>query len=395
MIESKIVKTPELKLKIVENMKSIIEQNQKVAHVKDQLIDFIHSFFFVERFPKASRISKDIDKAVFFTIKTLLINDAISPELLIKENVENLLSQYQSVFNDCSENYLSTSTHSYPDIDCLLCLFLQNFLHSLSFPEVLTYIFELVEKFIGNLGEICLESKIKAFEKLEIREQYIYAEIFLSLSQPKQKIKILNFLFKDFERNLDYKEIKKEWADDFIDIACKPIFKTILDRFIPKKNKNLKVILQSITPRIVLCSLPENLYGVTQKNLTIIIKNFNNEPGCKGATFAVFLHELAHYLQRIKSKTIRVSCERKSDQFTENAEGGFEIEKMIFGSELKIITEEAADYLVSKNLPEDISVFQQEFQLRNTNSSNGNVINLSRSGNDIYLGRCGSYFGDI
>ena len=74
------------------------------------------------------------------------------------------------------------------------------------------------------------------------------------------------------------------------------------------------------------------------KTLQISLKLFNDVRGKKDIAFAVYLHELTHYFQRIDCKTYQDS---NSDEF-EAKEWGFELETCLFGGHLKSITDAAA-----------------------------------------------------
>ena len=66
--------------------------------------------------------------------------------------------------------------------------------------------------------------------------------------------------------------------------------------------------------------MPQKIFGITLKTRSISIKYFEGSTGSQGASFVIYLHELAHFLSRADCTTISDAFLRKSQEAGENEE---------------------------------------------------------------------------
>jgi hypothetical protein len=145
----------------------------------------------------------------------------------------------------------------------------------------------------------------------------------------------------------------------------------------------------------MLLTVPNKSYGLTLNSLNMVIKLFKESRGNEGATFVVYLHELAHFPQRADFKTFG-ECNSPTSQKKGIEEGGFQLENELFDTQLFFITYEAAEYIFESNIPADLEIFKSTFKNLNQyieRDPNGTKINLSRTGSIIYFGTCGNRYG--
>ena len=372
-------------------MKDFIDQN--VYSISDcrVLIEFIESKNNSAVFPVAFSIATEIENTIL---------RRIFQEKLAGRSIKNLISdcdglirKHNQTFENCKQKYESTEVRTYPNIEDLLCLALKNILEScLSdwFDKVYIYLLKVYH----NYAKISLSSIIREIAKFPIEMQYALAEHLYRVGNVND-YKMVIFFVEKVNSSLQYQRIDKSWAEDFINIACSSPYKEYLLPYMKVDNTDLEAQLRLITDTIIRMQLPDGVSGVTFYNLTMCIRLFPESRGCKGASFIIYLHELAHYLQRTSGKTIG-QCE--SPQNWKNfgvREAGLNIERGLFGNELFIVTDEAAEYLVTPPLPTSHEEFLQEFKKRNEMTGDASLINLTRSGGPIYLGRCGSKFSSL
>ena len=277
-----------------------------------------------------------------------------------------------------------------PNIEDLLCLALKHILENCltdSFNQVYEYLIRIHQQY----ANISLTSIIREIAKFPTGMQYVLAEHLYRVNNVNG-CRMMIFFIKKVNESLDYITIDKTWADEFIELACSAPFIDFLSPYIRGEDTDLRRLLGLVTDKITLMDLPEGVLGVTFYNLTMCIKLFPEQSGSKGATFFVYLRELAHYLQRVSGAVIK-ECEGPKSMTNFNVpEVGYQLEQKLFGHRLLMITGEAADYLVTP-LPRSYEEFIQEFEKENTVTDDTSVvINLSSSGGTIYLGGCGSRF---
>lgn len=187
-----------------------------------------------------------------------------------------------------------------------------------------------------------------------------------------------------------------EWTSDFEEAVCKPPFINFLQKY-HKSNLDFRSAIRLGIGRIKLMKIPKSVSGFNTSNGKIIIKIYNGDLA-KSATFYVFLHEIAHFLQRIENTTLgdnarNFSFENLRPELTDGEfeiEGGDYLEEKLFGGKKKLITYDAAMYLISKNLPNNQEEFTQKFEELSKENSDSSKISIKlKSGESVFLGHCG------
>ena len=138
--------------------------------------------------------------------------------------------------------------------------------------------------------------------------------------------------------------------------------------------------------------MPKFTSSLTLLNQFITIKLFKQKEGAKGATFILYLHELAHYMQRIKCKTMLEAAEKQSLSNFQVSNAGDLLEETLFGKNFERISIPAAQFTISSSSPISLNDFQRRFDKLNANSHGVKYINLKSSKDFIYLGSCGSKY---
>ena len=147
-----------------------------------------------------------------------------------------------------------------------------------------------------------------------------------------------------------------------------------------------------MTHNIILIEMPKFTSGLTLISQTIAIKLFKQKVGAKGASFIVYLHELAHYLQRIRCNTVLEAGKKKSLDNFRVSEGGNLLEETLFGKVLERVSIPAAQFTISCSSSISLSDFQRKFDELNANIHGVKYINLKSSSDSIYLGSCGTKY---
>ncbi|OMJ75165.1 hypothetical protein SteCoe_25748 [Stentor coeruleus] len=363
---------------------SNIFKNMEIYHDIEKIMSSIWTpIIFDKAFALASKIDKEFLELLLQKIKQ---NENTKILKVIRKSITD---SGKSLIDQYTDNYKRTPNKILPDIQELLCLGLYNFVKrslDVGFNKAFTRYFQLN----GEQGNFSLCSLIRRIDALPQQIQYFMAEILASIG--KTEVNWFYFVIEKVQRNILFKEICKEWVADYVQLACAPPYCTFLNEFKEEKNDDLRTLLEGISPKIFLMDLPENVYGRTFYSSSIVLKLPLEDEGSKGATFVIYLHELAHYLQRSKSETIGASLSPRSEKNFDVLEGGYFIENKIFGTCLYYITVEAADYIVSMQVDKDHNRFMEVFRKKNEFGEGKKMISLHRSNNVILLGECGSRF---
>ncbi|OMJ68329.1 hypothetical protein SteCoe_34248 [Stentor coeruleus] len=363
----------------------------------DDIIRFMSSMLRPVVLDQVLALALKIDKKLFKLLIQKIKNNQETQDL--KAIRKSITQSGKSLINQYKCNYRITPSQTLPNIQELLCLGLYN-LVKISLDNGFKEDFVYYYKKYGKQENFSLCSLIRHIDQLPEQIQYFIAEILAKLR--KTEVNWFYFVIEKVQKNLRFEIISQEWATDFIQLASSPPYCNILNKFKQDQNTDLKVILERITPKIILMELPEKNYGRTFYNNSIVLKLFFENEGSKGATFVIYLHELAHYLQRSQSDTIGASESPKSEKKFGVREGGYLIEREIFGSCLYYITVEAANYIVSLQVDQDHGQFLNVFTEKNKLTIEDDeiiegkkIISLHRSSDKILLGECGSKFSNI
>ena len=342
-------------------------------------------------FPIALGMASEIEKNIFSCIFQNKIHEKKIEYLATYR--DKLIEKHNQTFENCKQRYESTEVRAYPSIEDLLCLALKNLLEN-CLSDWLNKVYDYLLKNYHQYAAISLTSIIKQIAKFPLEMQYALAEHLYRVGNVND-YKMVIFFVEKVNSSLQYQRIDKSWAEDFINIACSSPYKEYLLPYMKVDNTDLEAQLRLITDTIIRMQLPDGVSGVTFCNLTMCIRLFPESRGCKGASFIVYLHELAHYLQRASGRVIKECESLASWKNVQVPESGDKIERDLFGSRIYLVTDEAAEYLVTPPLSDSYEVFMQEFNRRNRLTETASLINFKRSGGPIYLGRCGSKFSSL
>ena len=376
-------------------LRNYITNKQHERLFTEELFSLIQ--FYTNPNPRNSKIiAEDIDQNLFPSIFESYISKSISSTKDLEAKAAmaaRLALKYRNIFVHSIEEFKSTPIPSVPRIDSLMCIFLQNFL--LVFPTqiVQSFLENCYLKYRSELIYFNLYNRILKIFKLPEESACSIAEVLCCINESEKTINIIKYLICGINENLKYKLIHPEWASLFISQSLQSPFREVLEGF---KNSDLPLenLLPTVTYGIYLVKFPKRLYGYTSKAQRILFHYFNDGFGEQGATFVVYLHELAHYLQRLQCKNVLQTLESKSDEYGEK-EGGRELEKRLFGSYLQHFTNEAAEFIIGSECITNRFAFQEEFKKKNTVKGDSRVIGLARSETVIYLGTCASSYGKL
>ena len=157
-----------------------------------------------------------------------------------------------------------------------------------------------------------------------------------------------------------------------------------------KSSGNIREDLLDCTYKIILIELPKGLSGFNTHNGSIVIKLYKNTLCAKAATFIVYLHEVSHFLQKLKCQTIHDHFYNFSVDNCHGDEGGNFLEETLFGSVLDSVNAQASQFLFSGELPESLEEFSEQFKtLNKKKGGKGNSVVLKKFSNSLYIGSCG------
>ena len=403
------LKNKELAKEIV----NTIKKNVIDAGLINSAEEFIIGIFDAKTIGKRASIinlTRKVDKLLIDTIKDSLVDDCFNlteRDRKIKDQLATLIKKYSTIHREFYQRYMNTLIRvEKPIVDEVLFLAVCKFLDNLENQACLNEFITQIEKFMRN-EKAYLTHRFLYLRLLPQDIQYIYAEIIMTINDPKKFAFIIRFIFQKLPFALDYKLLDTEWKENFISTALREPFYDTLTHF---TNENILVHLRKATECIYLVDMPKKLFGITLKTQAISLKFFKEISGNQGATFIVYLHEMAHYLRRTNCSTISQACARKSEEHGEK-EGGYKLEKMLFGNIVELITDEAGEFILSSNLSKQIEnykelrieepdpplsnqqIFQKLFKIENKSSREKNSIELCRFGGKIYLGGCASVYG--
>ena len=210
-------------------------------------------------------------------------------------------------------------------------------------------------------------------------------------------------------------------VSEFIKIISIPFIKKKLQTLSIVDYDIVQLFKNKIKGMIYIVSMPSGMCGFTSQNLRIFIKLFGEKkklsldhPRIRGAIYITLLHELAHLLPRLNS-TYRYEYEKNNTPPSDNeydrtyyeydtisgskaikkkGEGGYNLEKEIFGCKVLAINDEAAMELINfENQDPTPTEFQDRFNEKIKHGSQEFQL-LKRSGDVIKIPSCGMLFID-
>ena len=366
-------------------MKRYVDNNPKLSsELKCTLIEIIKANNEVNSFPMIHQISREIDERIvaeFFTKVNSPQDYESKPVLEISKEIRN---EYSWFFTISHELYMKTKIGDYPDIQHVLSEFLQQFLEKCYKRDIISYFVERYRE--DNL--LSISNRLQSISNYDKHIQYIIASALIKFAD--NAYNTLDYLFEKLEAGIKYRTIDRNWAADFIHWASGPPFQAFLLECIGPEH-DLLSSLELITNGITIIKLPKGFSGFNLHSCRIIaIKWFKHAPEAKGAIFAIYLHELVHFLLRLDCQFVKEFMSPKSDyKFNaECSEGGEIFETRVFGSVLTQISFEAAEFLASGNLPKSLEEFTARFKSLNEAKPRKRFFSLKNFSNKIFLGAC-------
>lgn len=371
--------------KALNSYKTYLENKENFGvNKKQKLLEYLdlenHELY--QSYKNTILIIQEIDEKLLKPFKKNITYQPINHENIMRNTIREIINTHQTLFDESYKAYVETPTGSLPNLDCVYCVSLKDFLNCFLSSETQSTLLTLYTR---NDEPKYLYDIIQIIKEFPLSVQYTIGEILQSLPQPFLREIILKFLFEKVD-HMSFELIGKAWADLFIDTALRPPFRQVLEE-VCAEGVDLERELQKITHKIVLMQMPDCIYGMNLRNLTISLRKLDENCALKGATFYIYLHELSYHLARANSETIEESINCKRRTIEDPSKGGAALEKRLFGSPLSFITFDAANYIFSKGVPEDLENFQKTFKLINDYYSYGEIIKLPRSPKQTFPNR--------
>ena len=200
-------------------------------------------------------------------------------------------------------NYNKTLCYDIPELDSVCEPFLIKFLNAYS--VIFSYLKMNYNAETPMREFILLSTIIRKITSYPKEYQYIIFEVMQGISS--EKIGYIDYLFTKLPFKIKFRRLKPSWREKFNKRALGSPFKDKLGGFIRTKHDTLENLLGKAIQHVYILELPSCVSGITLNNKFIAISLFTDPKNKKGATFFVYLHELAHYLRRSDCITIEQS----------------------------------------------------------------------------------------
>ena len=211
----------------------------------------------------------------------------------MKASFNSILSDEKVWFDYCELQIISKEIDIIPKLDILGSCFLSNFLKSFN-KKVYEYYTRFDEKtFFRNFQR--LSYKFDILEQFPVFKQFAILSVFNSYKTIQ--IEELEFFYVKLQDNILFEKIQNNWINRFVEQALKPPYCDVLQKF-KKSPKELPEILMEVKENVYLTEFPPGLMGLNLPNSNILIRKLQSNTN-EGSTFVIFLHELAHLLQRV------------------------------------------------------------------------------------------------
>ena len=210
---------------------------------------------------------------------------------------------------------------------------------------------------------------------------------------------------------MEYKKLL--WKDKFINSALQSPYAEILLHF-KKSGIPLNELLRESHRKYLFSNYAsEYVFGITLNNRSIALRLFAESTGSQGATFIIYLHELAHFLRIASCTTIHETFQRKNHEERKMKEDIIWKKCYLARSSMRLLMKQEILFCariykktstcIEKILEKifftarssNVELFQLIFKANNKHYPGVNSISLCRMGGAIYLGECGSFYGSI
>ena len=346
-----------------------------------KLISKIDSYKRLEMFPKFTNAAIAIEENIFDYLDTVISNGVDVDLKFLKENCQQMRKEFNQYFNDSAITYFATKVETLPDFDSTLMLFIDNLLKIIFTRPFLDFYQHRFLRLGRRKNFLRIRSKVALIAKtFPPHLQYAIFEILSTIK--KNDNAVLEYLCGDVNANMMYSYIDESWANQFVTTATRaPIIELLCKLRTPEFTPvELTEILKAKTPKIIIARLPSTWYGITTKNLTIIIDSHYPEVNQKGFTFWIYLHELGHYLRRFGLSTYEEVASLKKSQELNEKEGGYQLEVDLIGKRISSLTYSLTLFLAELNIPNDIQEFRTIFHELNEREGEQRISMMSKAG---------------
>ena len=302
-----------------------------------------------------------------------------------------LLDFYNNFLGGSKEQFYQNRVDSDINIEAAMCYITNKLVKKLSIEQNFTY---LCEYFIPNTKSFTIFLKILKVSPSSLVSYCISGlKLFAKFSQHASTQ--WRYWFSDESiifRIYDVESFECDLCDAVTSTAIRPVLLSIIHTSV-----NLDEILNELRNKTFLVSIFPGSSGMISHNLNLYIGCMNSTDNLlsKAVMLVIFIHELGHYLLQLTcssfqdiKKQKRTPNSQESDQ--NRAEGGFELEKRVFGYQITRLSKNACYFLFhNKNYPNTIEEFQDRFKIENS-IENGTVYWINR-GSGLFSCRPNSY----
>ena len=341
----------------------------------------INGYKELEIFPKFTNTAIAIEENIFNYLDSVISNGEDVELQLLEEKCQRLRNEFNGCFNDSARTHFATKVGDLPDFDSTLMLFLDNLLQVIFTRPFLDFYQHRFLRLGRRKNFLRIRSKVALIAKtFPLHLQYTIFEILSTIKTNDNAV--LEYLCVDVNANMMYSSIDESWADQFVITATRaPIIELLCKLRTPEFTPvELTEILKAKTPKIIIARLPSSWYGITTKNLTIVIDSYYPEVNQKGLTFWIYLHELGHYLRRFGLSTYKEVASLKKSQELNEKEGGYQLEVDIVGKRIKFLSYASTQFLAEQNIPNDIQEFRTIFHELNEKEGEQRINMMSKAG---------------
>lgn len=338
---------------------------------------------------------EDIENLIFFRAYELGNLDSFLDEDIYKliDDIRNIRLKYQRILNQ-SNYFWQTPLRQRSDCDQAMCAIIQDLFDELEKFEKLKIFCQEVD-FFPRKSLLDILKIIKLGD--DIMQSYNIGGLLMISKFSKSNIRATwNFWFNDSRIKI-YSLESMGWKNFIFEkiVNCKFIME-YLQFLCPNSIDLVNNIGESLNKTYISTTPPET-HGFTTYDLYIYLEiKQENDILDKAATLIIWLHELSHYLRRCNTETLGDSKRVKSAELNASegidtcGEGGYDLEKYIFGVPVPWINEPAANFLINENYPTQLDDFKKAFNSKNE-SREYKTRGLLRGSHKNYrfLGECG------
>ena len=264
--------------------------------LKNSLLCFFKSFNNHELI-FSQELSKMIDEKLmpnYFNFKQILnYNYHSQIEDIIQSHGHETIQKLEIKYN-------KTLSYEIPELDSVCEAFLLKFLKAYSF--IFSYLKKNYKAETPMSRFILLSSIIRKITSYPKEIQYIIFEVMHGINS--ENVGYIVYLFRKLSSTIEFSSLKPAWREEFNKRALGNPFRGKLEGFIRTQHDTLEILLEKAIQHVYIMELPDCVSGITLNNKYIAISLFTDPKNEKGATFFIYLHELARCLSRSNCNNI-------------------------------------------------------------------------------------------